>query len=115
MYVRASWFLYQFCLVVRHKLGKKHIIPDALSKITSTNNTVYDNEYSELNSLFAYYTTLVEINLDLVKHILNGYTADNWWTKVHKQILDNNELGPDKTILPFVVANSLPSNSDPYF
>lgn len=65
--------------------------------------------------MFAYYTTFVEINPDLVKHILDGYAADNWWARVHKQILDNEKLGFDKAILPFVVADSLLSNFDPYF
>lgn len=50
-----------------------------------------------------------------MKCILDGYTADSWWARVHKQILDNEKLGFDKAILSFVVANSLPSNSDPYF
>ena len=113
--VRASQFFRQFRLVVRHKPGKEHIIPDALSRLASANNTFQDDEYSELDSLFAYHTTLVEINPDLVKRILDGYAADSWWARVHKQILDNKELGSDKAILPFVVADSLPSDSDPYF
>lgn len=113
--VRASQFLHQFHLVVRHKPGKEHIISNALSRLASANDTFQDDEYSELDFLFAYHTTLVEINPDLVKRILERYAADSWWTRVHKQILDNEELGSDKAILLFVVADSLPSDSDPYF
>lgn len=113
--VRASQFFRQLRLVVRHKPGKEHIILDALSRLANANDTFHNNEYLGLDSLFAYYTTLVEINTDLIKHILDGYAADSWWTRVHKQILDNKELGSDKAILLFVVADSLPSDSDPYF
>lgn len=41
--------------------------------------------------------------------------ADNWWTRVHKQTLDNKELDSDKAILPFAVIDSLSFDSDPYF
>ncbi len=76
--VRASQFLRQFHLIVRHKLGKEHIIPDALSRLACANNSGHDPEYSELDVLFVYYTTLMQINLDLVKRILDGYTSNEW-------------------------------------
>ena len=76
--VRAFQFLRQFRLVVRHKPGKEHIIPDLLSRLASANNTFQDDEYLELDSLFAYHITLVEINPDLVKRILDGYAVDSW-------------------------------------
>lgn len=75
--VRVSQFLHQFHLVVWHKLSKEHIILDALSRLANTNDTIYNNKYSKLKSLFAYYITIVEINSNLVKRILNGYMADN--------------------------------------
>lgn len=70
--VRASQFLQQFCLVVRHKPGKEYIIPDALSELASANCAGHDDFYSELDALFTYDTTLVEISPDLVKRILDG-------------------------------------------
>lgn len=75
--VRVSQFFRQFQLLVQYKPSKNHIIPDTLSRLASTNNISPDTKYFELNALFAYYTTLVEINLDLMKHILDGYTANN--------------------------------------
>ena len=113
--VRASQFLRQFRLIVWHKPGKEHIIPDALSKLASANNSGHDPKYSELDALFVYHTTLVQINPDLVKRILNGYTFDKWWSKVRKQVLDNEKLALDKALLPFVLADAQPSDSDPYF
>ncbi len=113
--VRASQFLRQFHLIVRHKPGKEHIIPDALSRLASANNSGHDPEYSELDVLFVYHTTLVQINPDLVKCILNGYTSDEWWFKIRKQVLDNKKLGVDKALLPFILADAQPPDSDPYF
>lgn len=104
--VRASQFLRQFRLVVRHKPGKEHIIPDALSRLASANNPGHNASYSKLDALFVYHTTLVEINPDLVTRILEGYAADHWWARVQRQVLDNEELGRDKALLPFVIRDS---------
>lgn len=57
--VRVSQFLRQFRLIVQHKRRKEHIIPDALSRLASANNIGHDVEYSELDALFVYHTTLV--------------------------------------------------------
>ena len=113
--VKASQFLRQFHLIVRHKPGKEHIIPDALSKLASANSSGHNAEYAELDTLFVYHTTLVRINPDLVKQILDGYTSDGWWSRVRKQVLDNEKLGVDKALLPFVLADADASDSDPYF
>lgn len=76
---------------------------------------MYNNKYSKLDSLFAYYTLLIKINPNLMKYILDKYASDSWWVKVYKQILENKELGFNQVIPPFVVANSLPFDSNPYF
>lgn len=76
--VKASQLLKQFHLIVRHKPEKEHIILDALSRLASANNSGHDPEYSELDVLFVYHTTLMQRNLDLVKYILDGYTSDKW-------------------------------------
>ncbi len=59
--VRASQFLQQFKLDIRHKPGKEHIIPDALSRLTSANTGHADLHHSELDALFTYNTTLVAL------------------------------------------------------
>ena len=102
--------------MVRHKPDKEHIIPDALSRLASANRAGHDEVYSELDALFTYHATLVEISPDLIKRILDGYLADDWWVKVRKQLLANDNLGPDKAILPFMFASAEPpSSADPYF
>ena len=76
--VRASQFLQQFKLDVRHKPGKEHIIPDALSQLASANVGQANPSYSELDALFTYNTTLVEIHPELISRILAGYEADDY-------------------------------------
>lgn len=95
--VRASQFLRQFRLVVCHKPGKEHIVPDALSRLASANTNLpsEDPNYSELDALFTYNTTLIDIHPDLVKRIVKGYKADNWWAKIWRQMEENDKLGPD--------------------
>lgn len=113
--VRASQFLTQFHLIVRHKPGKEHIIPDALSRQASANNLGHDPKYFKLHAMFVYHTTLVQINLKLVKRILDGYASNKGWSKIRKQVLDNKKLEVDKALLPFVLADAQPSDLDPYF
>lgn len=76
--VRASKFLQQFKLDVRHKPKKEHIIPDALSRLASANNQLTDIRHSKLDALFVYNTILIEIHLMLVSQILASYDADPW-------------------------------------
>lgn len=113
--VRALQVLQQLRFIIWHKPRKEHIIPDELSKLTSGNNTSYDMKYFELDSLFVNYTTQVEIDLALVECILDGYITDNLWAKVYKQVLDNEKLDENKTLLPFDIVDDQPSVLDPYF
>lgn len=113
--VRASQFLRQFYLIVCYKLKKKHIILDAMNRLASANCLSHNLEYIKLDALFVYYTTLVQINSDLVKRILNGYKFNKWWSKICKQVFDNKKLEVDKALLLFVLADAQLSNSDLYF
>ncbi len=113
-FVRAFQFLQQFKLDVRHKPGKEHIIPDALSRLANANTGHVDPHHSELNVLFIYSTTLVALQPALVSRILAGYKADPWWTRLQQQIQANNDLGVDAATLPFVIDSTSPPDSDPY-
>lgn len=57
--VKASQFLQQFRLVVRHKPGKEYIIPDILSRLTSANITRHKEIYFKLDALFTNHATSV--------------------------------------------------------
>lgn len=54
-----------------------HIIPDALSRLGSTNVGYSDPFHSKLDALFTYNTTLIKIYLTLVSQILADYDADH--------------------------------------
>lgn len=70
--VTGSQFLHQFKLDVRHKPRKEHIIPNALSQLDSANIGLANSFYSELDALFIYNTTFVEIRSELISTILAG-------------------------------------------
>ena len=63
--IRASQFLRQFRLEVRHKSGKEHIVPDTLSRLTSARPSTLSSDYSKLNTLYTdydYTSTQVQIS-----------------------------------------------------
>ena len=113
-FVSASQFLQQFRLDVRHKPSKEHIIPNALSQLASTNVGCSDPSHSELDVLFTYNTTLIEIHPTLVSRILAGYNADPWRVRLRLQIQRNSNLGTDATALPFVLGFVSPKDADSY-
>lgn len=51
--MRASQFLRLFRLDVRHKSDKKHIVPDALSRLASYSKSSLSDDHSELDVLYA--------------------------------------------------------------
>lgn len=112
--VRASQFLQQFRLDVRHKPGKEHIIPDALSRLASTNVGCSDAFHSELDALFTYNATLIEIYSNLISMILAEYEDDKYWARPRCQVQANEDLGEDKAVLPFITGDSYRSDSEPY-
>ena len=112
--VQASQFLQQFKLDVWHKPGKKHIISDALSRLASANTRNPDPLHSELDALFTYNITFIEMHPALVSRILAGYKEDPWWVQLQSQIQANSDLGADAATLPFVVASTSPTDTDSY-
>ena len=73
--IRASQFLRQFRLEVRHKPGKDHIVPDILSRLASLNQDAsLTEDHSELDVLFT--AALVEMNQDFYSRIIQGYQED---------------------------------------
>lgn len=75
-HVKISQFLQQFTLNIRHKPGKNHIIPDVLDWLASMNCNIANSSYLELDVLFIYNTTLIEICPTLVARIITGYNAN---------------------------------------
>ena len=115
--VRASQFLCGFWLTIRHNPGKKHIVPDALNRLASTDSNLLDHvpEYAELDVLFAYSTTLVELRLTMLSMIIRGYGRDTWLRKIFSQVEENKSLGINKAVLSFEKSKPAATASDPYF
>ena len=79
--IRASQFLRQFQLDVRHKPGKDHVVPDALSRLASTNKShALPPEYSELDCLFT--ASYVKMSNEFHDRILKGYEEDPAWKHI---------------------------------
>ena len=114
--VRASQFLRQFRLDVRHKPGKEHIVPDALSRLASMNHgkECSDPGYSELDALYGTSCSLVAMSPEFRKRLVEGYTTDRWYARLLQQIDDNEKLGEDAVMLPFIRGKSATAH-DPYF
>lgn len=85
--------------------------------MASTNTTLPSRNpnYSELDALFTYSTTLIDIHPDLVQKIVTGYKKDAWWAKIFYQVQENKKLGLDQALLPFVRGDVCPVDSDPYY
>ena len=112
--VRASQYLQRFELDVRHKPGKSNVIPDALSRLSSTNDSNVPPEHSELDALhvtYAYTTTLVEMSDDFKQRIVEGYDTDPAWTKV-LAVLRKQDGSEDGARLPFVWGEHVPKATD---
>ena len=76
--IRVSQFLSQFSLSICHKPGRVNVIPDALSRLPSNNTLaeVVNPKFNELDALYTYNTTLVEIDESFATKICEGYDND---------------------------------------
>ena len=92
--VRAFQYIQRFELDVRHKPEKRNVIPDALSRLASINNQSEPSGHVELDMLYVYTATLVEINNDFKRRIIKGYRSDPSWIKI--LLILNKEISYDE-------------------
>ena len=109
--IRASQYLQRFDLDVRHKPGKKNVVPDALSRLASTNQYAMPPGHAELDALYAYTTTLVEMDSTFKARIVKGYQEDPAWTKVLATLYKENDRGRDAAKLSFVLGEEVPAEA----
>lgn len=61
--VKISQYLFQFSFDVKHKIDKKNIVSDVFFRLNSIDVILFEiKNYLELNTLYVYNVTLIEIN-----------------------------------------------------
>ena len=100
--VRASDYIQRFRLDIRHKPGRLHVVPDALSRLATTNEdpTMQNKDEGELDVLFT--TSLVELSQDFRDLLADQYAKDPFYVKLSKMLGTE-----DGTKLPFCRENGL--------
>lgn len=101
--IRASQFLSQFSLNIRHKPGHLNVIPDVLSRLPSSNipSVGLDPDFNELDALYIYNTTLIEMDKSFAERITAGYDEDPVWRRTAKILVANEALGKNAATLSF--------------
>jgi transposase InsO family protein len=99
--VRASEYIQRFNLEIRHKPGKTHLVPDALSRLASTMPAAKEPEL-DFAAAYNYTATLAEMSEDFRAQLLTGYATDPAYRRI-LDVLDQNDAVADsnKADLPF--------------
>ena len=122
--VRASQFLRQFRLDVRHKPNKEHIVSDVLSRLANS-KSMLPEDHSKLDvlyacatqavscgnvsssdnvSLYAYSATIVEMNKAFRRRLVLDYQSDRRWRRIAEVVNANARLvaNDESAELPFI-------------
>lgn len=97
--VRASQYLSQFELDVRYKPGKQHIVPDTLSRLTSTEHapptqTLDDIlEHGIRIQTSCYNSTMLEVSTEFRELLTKAYNTDSHWSKIKESLSDEAAPG----------------------
>lgn len=91
--VRASAYLSQFRLDIRYRPGKRHVIPDALSRLPAEKSFLDEGNNLDLESYhggmedpsdndqcFAYHGALVSMSPAFRQQLIDGYAKEKSWT-----------------------------------
>lgn len=106
--VRASQYLSQYRLDIRHVPGRTHIVPDALSRLSNLRCNEADLTTNVLDDLSAFQTeedlstykmTMLELDDDFKNHLKEAYRQDKHWASV-LEILEPYGQHPDPQELP---------------
>lgn len=82
--IRASTYISQFNIAIKHKAGREHIIPDTLSRLPSTLNRALKT-VTQTTEVHAYAGTTVELSEAFKERILEAYKTQKWaviWTEL---------------------------------
>ena len=116
--VRASQYLSSFNLELRHKAGKSNTVPDALSRLPTTQHDKDKGSEGILDVLYgtpvagafrrppikgldndgpmAYHTTLVDMTDDFKLRLRQAYESDEHWRKIRDMLQPSADGGNDE-------------------
>ena len=80
--VRASNYLSQYNMKIRHKPGKLNIVPDALSRLAQLGTERPQEDVLGDIETGAYHSTIIEISPELRKRLIDAYESDPFWFKL---------------------------------
>lgn len=75
--IRASTYLSQFRLLIRHKAGRDHVIPDALSKLPAVSDKPAIKRDTAVETQ-VYNGTIVELSSTFRARLLEAYKKQEW-------------------------------------
>ena len=77
--VRASTYLSQFNIAVKHKAGRDHVISNALSRLPARDK-IEPRQHSAESKMHAYSCTVVELSDTFKAQLLEAYKKREWST-----------------------------------
>ena len=102
--VRASIYLSQFRFDIRYRSDKRHVIPDALFRLSADRSFLNDGENLKLKSYhsnmtdsfvndqcFAYHDALISMSPDFHKQLIDGYAKKKVWTDLITMLTSLNK------------------------
>ena len=70
--IRASFYLSQFDLKIKYRLDKNHIVLDALSRLSSENDSAIDRIISAELNLSSYYADIDDFSNDSDSYVMQS-------------------------------------------
>ena len=95
--IRASQYLSQFRLDVRHRPGKQHVVPDALSRLLTVTNYEGGEPTSPdgtLDEVFSFNAFLAEMSSEFKNQLIQGYKDDKKWSKIRDDLTTKDQQIP---------------------
>ena len=92
--IRASTYLFQFRLEVRHRFEKFNIISNAFSRLSVKTQSRKKNNFEinandpKSNRIYAYAITLMEMSDRFRKAIIEKYIRDSTWKKIKTMLIE---------------------------
>lgn len=113
-FIQASQYLQQFRLDVRHKAGRLHVVPDALSRPQARRERgkleASGQEDGVLETLAAdalLTATIIEMDEAYKQRLRDGYEQDPRWERIKNQLEVTKLFKDNATNLPFHIEDDL--------